>query len=74
MNQNFGDDNSFKQNWIPSIEDKMLTNYQATLLGCGIGDSLGMPVEGWSKEQIVKYVGKITDLIDPQVVLGKRKD
>lgn len=36
----------------------MLERYQATLIGCACGDTLGMPVEGWKKEQIQKYVGK----------------
>ena len=45
-----------------------LENYFATLLGCAIGDSLGMSVEGWKKEQIKKYVGKITSPIEPVVV------
>jgi len=42
--------------------------YRATLIGCALGDSLGMAVEGWKKEQIQKYVGKITDLMDPVVI------
>jgi len=41
--------------------------YIATLVGCGVGDSLGMAVEGWNKDQIVKYVGKVTDFMDPVV-------
>ncbi len=45
-----------------------LERYKATLIGCAIGDTLGMPVEGWKKEQIRKYVGKITEPIDPVIV------
>ena len=30
--------------------------YSATLIGCGIGDILGMPVESFSKEQIQYYI------------------
>ena len=42
--------------------------YAAVLLGCAIGDTLGMPVEAWTKEQIRKYVGRITKPIDAVVV------
>lgn len=41
--------------------------YQATLVGCGIGDALGMPVEGWKREQIQKYTGRITEFISPVI-------
>lgn len=49
---------------------KMNNRYVSTLLGCAIGDILGMPVEGWRPEQIKKYVphGKITEPLDPIVV------
>jgi ADP-ribosyl-[dinitrogen reductase] hydrolase len=46
----------------------MKERYRATLIGCALGDSLGMAVEGWKKEQIQKYVGRIEDLIDPVVI------
>ena len=46
----------------------MRGRYRATLIGCALGDALGMPVEGWRPEQIEKYVGKITNLISPVVV------
>ncbi len=45
-----------------------IERYKATLLGCAIGDTLGMPVEGWKKEQIKKYVGRIIEPIDPIIV------
>ncbi len=45
-----------------------IEKYEATLVGCGIGDSLGMPVEGWSREQIAKYIGRITGILDPKEV------
>lgn len=38
--------------------------YIATLIGCGIGDALGMPVEGFKKETIQKRVGKVENFID----------
>jgi len=43
----------------------MEEKYMATLVGCAIGDTLGMPVEGWKPAQIKKYAGKVTSLIDP---------
>ena len=44
--------------------------YQATLVGCAIGDTLGMAVEGWKREQIQKYVpgGRIVEPIAPLIV------
>ena len=45
--------------------------YRATFIGSAIGESLGMPVEGWKREQIQKYVGRITELIDPVVIRDK---
>jgi ADP-ribosyl-[dinitrogen reductase] hydrolase len=42
--------------------------YIATLLGCGLGDILGMPVEGWKHEQILKYAGRITKPMTPIVL------
>lgn len=50
------------------MKDEMKEKYQATLIGCAIGDSLGMPVEGWYREQIKKYIGKINNLINPVIV------
>ena len=34
-------------------------------LGTAIGDSLGMPVEGWSHEKIHQVLGRITAYVDP---------
>ncbi|MBI5066176.1 ADP-ribosylglycohydrolase family protein [Candidatus Woesearchaeota archaeon] len=48
-----------------------MNNYSASLIGCAIGDSLGMPVEGWKREQIQKYVEKIDHFIDPVLVKDK---
>lgn len=50
------------------MKNKTLDHYQSTLLGCAIGDALGMPVEGMKRQQIQKYVGRITDFIDPVIV------
>ncbi len=48
-----------------------MNGYSSSLVGCAIGDSLGMPVEGWKREQIRKYVGRITHLIAPALVKDK---
>jgi ADP-ribosylglycohydrolase len=58
---------------------QLLEKHIATLIGCAIGDTLGMAVEGWTREQIKKYVpdGKITCPIDPILVYdetGKLKE
>lgn len=45
-----------------------MEEYEAVLLGCAIGDTLGMPVEPWKREQIGKYVGRITKPIDAAVI------
>ncbi|HLD00567.1 MAG TPA: ADP-ribosylglycohydrolase family protein [Candidatus Nanoarchaeia archaeon] len=42
-----------------------LGQFRGTMLGLALGDILGMPVEGWKKEQIQEHVGKITFPIDP---------
>ncbi|MFH1589818.1 MAG: ADP-ribosylglycohydrolase family protein [archaeon] len=42
-----------------------------TIIGCAIGDTLGMPVEGWKKEQIARYAGRITEPRDPVIVKDK---
>lgn len=49
---------------------EMRDRYRAVLLGCARGDALGMPVEGWKREQIKKYApgGRIVDFIDPVIL------
>ncbi|MDO8516895.1 MAG: ADP-ribosylglycohydrolase family protein [Nanoarchaeota archaeon] len=46
--------------------------YEATLIGCAIGDVLGMPIEGWKREQIKKYVGKVREFIDPVLLYDEK--
>ncbi|HLP79632.1 MAG TPA: ADP-ribosylglycohydrolase family protein [Acidobacteriota bacterium] len=43
--------------------------YKQIFLGIAVGDALGMPVEGWKPQQIVKYVlgGRVSRLLDPQL-------
>lgn len=50
--------------------DEVQDRYRGVLLGCPRGDALGMPIEGWKREQIKKYApgGKITNFIDPIIV------
>ncbi|MFA6460839.1 MAG: ADP-ribosylglycohydrolase family protein [Candidatus Woesearchaeota archaeon] len=46
----------------------LLDQHIGAFVGCASGDTLGMSVEGWVKEQINKYVGKIIAPIDPVIV------
>ncbi len=55
---------------IKSNEDRFI----ATMLGLALGDTLGMPVEGWKKARIEKYVGRITHPISPVLVYGKSEE
>ena len=50
----------------------MKERYVATLVGCALGDTLGMPVEEWSREQIKKYVGRVTEPIAPFYIRDKQ--
>lgn len=45
-----------------------LEKYQATLLGCAIGDTLGMPFEGWHRDQIKRHIGFIKEPLNPVVI------
>jgi len=45
-----------------------LERYSATLVGCAVGDALGMPVEGWPKARIKKHCGRITEMMDPVIL------
>jgi ADP-ribosylglycohydrolase len=47
---------------------KDMLKYTGTLMGCAIGDALGRPVEGFMKEQISKYVGRVDSFIDTPVI------
>lgn len=42
--------------------------YVGTLIGCALGDTLGMPVEAWGKARIEKYAGKILSPIAPIII------
>jgi len=40
----------------------------AALVGCAVGDALGMPVESWPKGRIKKHIGRITEMIAPVIL------
>ncbi len=42
--------------------------FVATLVGSALGDTLGMPIEGWRREQIQRYVREICEPIAPIVI------
>jgi ADP-ribosylglycohydrolase len=42
--------------------------FPAVLVGCAVGDALGMPVEGWPKARIQKHVGRVTEMMDPVIL------
>ncbi len=45
--------------------EHLTKRYQQTLINAALGDTLGMPVEGWTREQIQKYTGGVTEPIQP---------
>src|SRR3989344_1706469 len=45
-----------------------IEKYKGVLLGCAVGDTLGMAVEGWKKEQIKKYVGSAREPMAPVII------
>jgi len=54
------------------MRENLKEKYVATLIGCGIGDTLGMPVEAMTKEQIIYYTGGIKEPIDPVLIKNKK--
>lgn len=58
-----------EKEYNPHTEKETLKDkYRAVILGGVIGDTLGMPIEGWTREQIQKYVGSVTKPVDPILV------
>ncbi len=47
------------------VDKELIGHYRATMIGGAVGDTLGMPVEGWDREQIRRHVGAITEPIKP---------
>ncbi len=51
-----------------------LTRFQGCLAGLAVGDALGMPAEGMSREEIVRHFGGIADLVDGWLPAGSTTD
>ena len=51
--------------------EKMREKYRGTLIGCALGDTIGMPIEIWSRERIRKYVGRVEEPLDPIEIIPK---
>ncbi len=51
-----------------------LDKFKGTLIGCAVGDALGMPVEGMAPAAIVEKYGKVTDFIDERFGAGRITD
>lgn len=49
---------------MPDLEEKIV----GSLVGCAVGDALGMPVEGWPKARIQKHCGRITAMMAPVIL------
>jgi ADP-ribosylglycohydrolase len=50
----------------------MKEKYQAVLVGCAIGDTLGMPVESWNRGRIKKYFKKINCPVEPFIPFNEK--
>lgn len=53
-----------------TIADK----FKGTLIGCAVGDALGMPVEGFTRSAITGKYGRITNFIDERFGAGRITD
>jgi ADP-ribosylglycohydrolase len=51
--------------------NELKEKYIATLVGCGHGDTLGMPVETWPKPRIQRYYGRITKPEKQKIILDE---
>ena len=51
--------------------EKLQEKYRGTLIGCAIGDTIGMPIEIWSRERIHKYVGRVEEPLDPIEIIPR---
>ncbi|MHB8895256.1 MAG: ADP-ribosylglycohydrolase family protein [Candidatus Geothermincolia bacterium] len=52
----------------------MLDKFKGAMLGCAVGDALGMPVEGLSGPAIIEKHGRVTDFIDERFGAGRLTD
>lgn len=51
-----------------------LDKFKGTLLGCAVGDALGAPLEGMSREAIADMYGEVTDYLDARYGKGRITD
>ncbi len=51
-----------------------LDRFRGTLLGCAVGDALGAPLEGMSREAITDMYGRVTDFLDARFGRGRITD
>lgn len=52
----------------------ILDKFKGALLGCAVGDALGMPVEGMDARTITERYGRVTDFIDERFGRGRLTD
>jgi ADP-ribosyl-[dinitrogen reductase] hydrolase len=52
----------------------LLEKFKGALLGCAVGDALGMPLEGMDAGAILAEHGRVTDFIDSRFGTGKLTD
>jgi ADP-ribosyl-[dinitrogen reductase] hydrolase len=46
------------------MEKERLQRFQGCLVGVAVGDALGVPVEGWTREQIRQRFGVLREMVD----------
>ncbi len=56
-----------RPNWDQEPQNEVITSrFYGVLISGAVGDSFGMPIEGWKRAQISKYIGELNALVDPQ--------
>ena len=48
---------------MASLEGSLISRFQGCLVGLGVGDSLGAPVEGMSRAEIKRKYGQVTEML-----------
>ncbi len=56
----------------PEID--VLDKFKGAMVGCAVGDALGAPVEGMSRDTIREIYGTVTDLVEDGLGLGRITD
>lgn len=59
---------------VTAMEIDRLQRFQGCLVGLAAGDALGMPVEGWTKEQIRQRFGTLREMVDGHRPAGSTTD